>query len=566
MPKSIRSFDRMIIPAPCNADWDSMIGNERVRFCEHCKLHVTDLSSLTRTDAIRLVERSRGGVCVRYIVGPSGGVVTRNMPEPLYRIGRRVSKIAAGAFSATLSISTVAAQTRPANSARQSTNVVESVQTAEKVEPELDEFSTSVSGTVTTYEGAPISEARIVLVDLDTGEERFVTSSVSGGYVFQFLPAADYLIWARKPAFETQRETITVRVGMPAGMDFKLIEKSRHMSILGGAMAFVRNEEDPLFKAVSDNDLAAVQKLAFTVRDINATRPSSGESLLSAAVGHANREMIKVLMLAGADVNVRNGDGRTALMALSDRATAEIARDLIDAGAKMNARDNYGDSALIIAAGSANPSVLKELLKAGARVDAIDSAEETALFAAARGDKVESVRVLVEAGADVNAKNEEGLTPIMAMLSSGNVETFAALVEKGAQLDIKDDEGRTPLMLAAVNDDPHIVDLLIQTGPNIDAIASDGSTALMLAAQHGPAKTVSLLIYAGAHLEIKDDDGRTALLRAALSDSVEGVVTLLTAGADFTARDKQGKSALGLAREADNQEVVALLKQRGAPE
>jgi hypothetical protein len=38
MPQSIRSFDRMIIPAPCDADWDSMIGNDRVRFCEHCSL------------------------------------------------------------------------------------------------------------------------------------------------------------------------------------------------------------------------------------------------------------------------------------------------------------------------------------------------------------------------------------------------------------------------------------------------------------------------------------------------------------------------------------------------
>src|SRR5262249_53874568 len=158
------------------------------------------------------------------------------------------------------------------------------------------------------------------------------------------------------------------------------------MAIMG-AMAFVSIEEDPLFKAVSDNDLSAVQTLAFTVPDINSTRSFSGDSLLSKAVGHANREMIKVLMLAGADVNVRNGDGRTALMALSDGATAEITSDLIDAGAKINARDNYGDSALIIAAGAASPSVLKELLKAGARVDAINSAEETALFAAAREDK-----------------------------------------------------------------------------------------------------------------------------------------------------------------------------------
>jgi hypothetical protein len=39
----------MIIPAPCDADWDTMVGNDRVRFCEDCNLHVTNLSNITRS-------------------------------------------------------------------------------------------------------------------------------------------------------------------------------------------------------------------------------------------------------------------------------------------------------------------------------------------------------------------------------------------------------------------------------------------------------------------------------------------------------------------------------------
>ena len=38
MPKSVRSFDRITIPAPCDAAWDEMIGNDQVRFCEHSNL------------------------------------------------------------------------------------------------------------------------------------------------------------------------------------------------------------------------------------------------------------------------------------------------------------------------------------------------------------------------------------------------------------------------------------------------------------------------------------------------------------------------------------------------
>ena len=112
MPKSVRSFDRITIPAPCDADWDAMSGNDQVRFCEHCNLHVTDLSSMTRPEAMRLVARSRGRLCVRYVQRANGDILTKQIPQQLHRISRRASRIAAGAFSATLSLASAAAQPR----------------------------------------------------------------------------------------------------------------------------------------------------------------------------------------------------------------------------------------------------------------------------------------------------------------------------------------------------------------------------------------------------------------------------------------------------------------------
>jgi hypothetical protein len=86
-----------------------MIGNDQVRFCEHCHLHVNNLSTMTRSEALRFVARSRGRICIRFVQGPSGPL-TGKMPDKLYNIGRRASRLAAGAFSAALSISTAAAQ------------------------------------------------------------------------------------------------------------------------------------------------------------------------------------------------------------------------------------------------------------------------------------------------------------------------------------------------------------------------------------------------------------------------------------------------------------------------
>src|SRR6266446_718346 len=121
----VRSVDRITIPAPCDADWDSMVGDDQVRFCEHCNLHVTDLSAMTRQQAMRLVARSQGRLCVRFIQRPDGGILTRTAPERLYRISRRVSRIAAGAFTATLSLSSAAAQTKPASTTSQPGEAVE---------------------------------------------------------------------------------------------------------------------------------------------------------------------------------------------------------------------------------------------------------------------------------------------------------------------------------------------------------------------------------------------------------------------------------------------------------
>src|SRR4051812_10996138 len=162
MPKHFRSLNQVKINTPCNADWDLMQGNDQVRFCEHCNLHVTNLSSITRTEAMRVVAEARGRICVRYIVAPSGGVFTPKMPEKLYRIARRTTRMAAGAFSATLSLSTAAAQTRPSPPAQPSP--VELIETSCVRVKAAEDFSAGVSGKIQSSEGDLIANATVMLV------------------------------------------------------------------------------------------------------------------------------------------------------------------------------------------------------------------------------------------------------------------------------------------------------------------------------------------------------------------------------------------------------------------
>jgi len=559
----VRSFDRITIPAPCDADWDSMIGNDQVRFCEHCNLEVTDLSAMTRHEAMRLVARSQGRLCVRFIQRPDGGIVSRTVPEKLHRISRRVSQIAAGAFTATLSLSSAAAQTKPVSTGGQAGVSVGLVQTNYDREITTDEFSARVWGTITSSEGALISDATVVLVDRETGEERNTTSTNNGEYFFESLPAGDYLLWIRKRNFTTSREKVPVQPNAAVRLDVTLQE--RMVSIMGGAMASLISFDNPLHKAVSENDLEKVRALAYTDERLNQTDEARGSTPLAEAVEHGNREIVAVLLDAGARVNLRSSWGKTALMSLSETSTPELVRDLISAGAKLNSRDDSGDSPLMNAAGSGKPSVLTELIRAGSRIDATNSAGETVLFAAARSNSPKAIELLIDAGVNVNARNEESQTALMTIVSAGSFEKVKTLIERGADTSLIDDDGRTTLMLATFNEDPRVPELFLN-GSKIDAHDNNGDTALLFASERGSEKTVMLLINAGAQIDAKDQEGHTPLLRAAISGEVENVKVLLNAGADLTAKNNEGKTALALALEAENNDVVNVLKERGAPE
>jgi hypothetical protein len=88
------------IAARCSADWDSMFGNERIRFCGQCQLNVYNLSEMSEAEAERLIGQTEGRLCVRYYRRQDGSIITQNCPIGLRAIKRRLSRAAkAVAFS-----------------------------------------------------------------------------------------------------------------------------------------------------------------------------------------------------------------------------------------------------------------------------------------------------------------------------------------------------------------------------------------------------------------------------------------------------------------------------------
>jgi hypothetical protein len=102
MPKFTSPLDGVRIAAPCPADWGKMVGDERVRFCGSCNLHVYNLSGMTRREAESLVTNSESRLCVRFYRRPDGTILTRNCPVGLSAVRRRVTRVAGSVLSAAL--------------------------------------------------------------------------------------------------------------------------------------------------------------------------------------------------------------------------------------------------------------------------------------------------------------------------------------------------------------------------------------------------------------------------------------------------------------------------------
>jgi hypothetical protein len=100
-------LDEVMIAAPCSVGWDSMKGDDRVRFCDKSELNVYNLSGMSDTEAEALLQNSQSNICVSLYRRADGTVITDNCPIGLRKLrdnlvkarerGNLLAKVAAGA-------------------------------------------------------------------------------------------------------------------------------------------------------------------------------------------------------------------------------------------------------------------------------------------------------------------------------------------------------------------------------------------------------------------------------------------------------------------------------------
>jgi ankyrin repeat protein len=345
------------------------------------------------------------------------------------------------------------------------------------------------------------------------------------------------------------------------------------------------DDQSALMILARSNNVAAAKLLLARGANVNQRESWRGQTPLMWAAAEGQPDMVKLLVKQGAEVDARSAvnewerqvtaeprmqarpsGGFTPLLYAARKGCAECARILLDAGASVNLTDPDRVTPLLLATLNLNFDTAAELVKRGADVNKWDTWGRAPLYAAV----------------DVNTVPTGGRADRPSDDRTAGIELIAMLLKAGANPDmqlklfppyrsLRDDRGAdnmltvgtTPLLRAAKAVDVPAIRLLLQHGARPDLPTARGVTPLLAAAGVGYSgldtrgryrdeekglEAVELLLDAGADINARDSGGATALHGAAGQGWNEVVRLLAGRKADLFAKDGRGRMAIELTR------------------
>ncbi|KAJ5355479.1 uncharacterized protein N7496_012691 [Penicillium cataractarum] len=360
------------------------------------------------------------------------------------------------------------------------------------------------------------------------------------------------------------------------------------------------------------DDPKVIDFLAY-MPDVNAT-DSKGDGPLHLALRRLCRdhELIDALLAAGTDPNLKNAVGNTPLHEMRNGVTQEIMKSLLLAGADLETRNNNGQSVLFAQLSPCKAlrdksKILGHLANEGARLDtrdykgrtlwhcAIDSLDTLSLLQSLGVDPLVSdydgntplhevvtdkslnrkrkvLERLIDMGMNINQRNHQGRTVLHIVCSRDDFVVnwdgdtvymvLDYVLEQSSEcLTVSDHKGIQPLHIAATISETFVLKIL-NAGADICAATHEKMTVLHLAARARQSGIIDIILSRAKSLAAQkrldfvnsqDDDGRTALHYACRSGRPETVKSLLDAGAACDVLDIHGHSPLALCGEFEKE-------------
>ncbi len=200
---------------------------------------------------------------------------------------------------------------------------------------------------------------------------------------------------------------------------------------------------------------------------------NSDKSLFATKDYADGEKNVKLLIGAGADINIKNRDAQTPIFTVNDKSK-------------------------------------KILMEHGADIFILTKNNQNLLF---RVKELELFKELVDRGLDISQRNSKGQIPLHFSLSDGIVNF---ILSKGVDINTQDNEGRSPIFHRLFS--PEKLNLFFENGANINLTNLNGETALHFFVKRyldfknkNILKSINVLLKNNIDVNIKNNNGQTAL-------------------------------------------------------
>lgn len=269
-----------------------------------------------------------------------------------------------------------------------------------------------------------------------------------------------------------------------------------------------------------------------------------------------------MLLKEGKSPNITLGNGWTPLMIAVAEGHKDVVRLLIERGANVNARNKLGRTPIMFAARYGYTEIVQLLADAGAELNAIAS-DMTPLMAASMEGHTETVKKLISLGADVNVLNSVNDDALQLAVEKAHHDVAKTLLENEALPNRQNTNGVHPLQMAIFKRDDTMVNILLQNRADPNIVTRLNKSMANISFQGEDPNTISQV---EKHLEKNGDILVSPLMFAAQLGNAAIASALLKKGANVNFKNNLGETPLSYARLHNKKEVERILIMMGASE
>ena len=187
----------------------------------------------------------------------------------------------------------------------------------------------------------------------------------------------------------------------------RLIEYIEEVSKIPQKMT-ISNKYRDARELLMENKLEDLEKLLDEYTSLINENDECGMTLLMEASQIGNQPAVRMLCNRKADVHrCENISGHSSLLIATKQGHFEIVKYLIDAGADPEIRDKFGFTPVLMSIVEQKTDCLATLLGYGVLIERRDDNHDTPLISAIRCKNKEAIRMLISAGADVTVKTRD---------------------------------------------------------------------------------------------------------------------------------------------------------------